>query len=242
MANPTIVKVADPAALADEAAKRFIELGNKAIAAKGTFSVALSGGSTPKAMHNLLASKYKDQIDWNKVEIYFGDERCVPPEHSDSNYKMARETLLSKVPIPEQNVYRMRGEIQPEDAAKEYGMMLKEKFGDKGLDLVFLGMGDDGHTLSIFPGTIATKEKEHRVIGYFAENSSTGKSWRVTMTAPFVNRAQNVLFLVGGASKANRLKEVLKGPREPERLPSQLIQPSPGNLTFLVDNAAGSAI
>src|SRR3954462_6752911 len=122
MPNPTIVKVADPAALADSAAQRFIEIGNKAIAKKGGFTVALSGGSTPKAMHNLLATKYKDQIAWNKVEIFFGDERCVPPEHADSNYKMARETLLSKVPIPEQNVYRMRGEIQPEDAAKEYGL------------------------------------------------------------------------------------------------------------------------
>ncbi len=213
MPNPIITKVADPAALADEGARRFIDLGNKAIAKKGVFTVALSGGSTPKAMHGLLATKYKDQIDWKKVEAFFGDERCVPPEHNDSNYKMARETLLSKVPIPEQNVYRMRGEIQPEDAAKEYGLMLKEKFGDKGLDLVFLGMGDDGHTLSLFPGTIATREKEHRVIGYFAENSSTGKSWRVTMTAPFVNRAENVLFLLGGASKANRLKEVLQGPR-----------------------------
>ncbi len=238
MTIPNIKVLPDPAALADEAALRFIEIAGTEIARKGAFHVALSGGSTPKAMHALLAGKYKDQVEWGKVHVYFGDERCVPPDHKDSNFKMAKETLLDKVEIEPRNIYRMRGEIEPNEAAKEYGLMLKKLFGDDGLDLVFLGMGDDGHTLSIFPGTVAVKEVEHRVIGYFAENSSTGKSWRVTMTAPFVNKAKHVIFLIAGANKAKVLHEVLEGPREVERLPSQLIVPTGGELVYLVDAAA----
>jgi 6-phosphogluconolactonase len=170
--------------------------------------------------------------------LFFGDERCVPPDDKDSNYRMAHETLISKVPIPLDNVYRMRGEIDANEAAKEYGLMLKERFGDGGLDLVLLGMGDDGHTLSIFPGQPAIDEKEHRVVGYFAENSSTGKSWRITMTAPFVNKSRNIIVMLAGASKAARLKEVLEGPRDPHRLPIQLIQPVDGKMTWLIDVAA----
>src|SRR3954470_2616449 len=125
---------------------------------------------------------------------------------------MAYESMISKVPIPLDNVYRMRGEIDPNEAAKEYGLMLKEHFGDDGLDLVLLGMGDDGHTLSLFPGTKAVMETEHRVVANYAENSTTGKSWRITMTAPFINRARNVIVMLAGKSKAKRLQEVLEGP------------------------------
>src|SRR5262245_42858163 len=179
--SPEIKVLPDAAAIAHEAAERIVKLSEEAIEERGRFSIALSGGSTPKALHNLLASpEFITKLDWPAIDLYFGDERCVPPDHRDSNYKMAHETLISKVPIPLDNVYRMRGEIPAEESAKEYGLMLKERFGDGGLDVVLLGMGDDGHTLSIFPNQPVIHEKDHRVVGYFAKNSSTGESWRVT--------------------------------------------------------------
>jgi 6-phosphogluconolactonase len=179
-------------------------------------------------------------FDWNNVHIYFGDERCVPPDHADSNFRMANETLLSKVPISPQNVHRMRGECKPNEAAKEYGQMLKDQFGDAGLDLILLGMGDDGHTASLFPHTAALKETKHRCVAHFVEHSTTGASWRITLTAPFINRASEVLILVAGGSKAARLNEVLHGPKDPERLPIQLIQPA-GQLLWIIDDAAAGA-
>lgn len=236
MKTPEIKVLPTADALARAAAELFVTVGEAAIEMRGQFTVALSGGSTPKAMHHVLASEeFRTQIDWTKVEIFFGDERTVPPEHADSNYRMARETLLSKVPIPGDNVYRMRGEIDPNEAAKEYGQMLKEKFGDGGLDLIYLGMGDDGHTASLFPGTAALHETKHRCVANHVEKLNT---WRITMSAPFINRAAQVAILVSGEAKASRLSEVLEGPRDPERLPVQLIQPDPGQLTWLLDSAA----
>ena len=182
-----------------------------------------SGGSTPKALHAHLASEpLQSQIDWMHVHIFFGDERTVPPDHADSNYRMAHETLLSKVPIPGDNVHRMRGEIDPQTAAKEYGEMLKTEFGDGGLDFVILGMGDDGHTASLFPQTTALKESKHRCVANHVEKLNT---WRITLTAPFINRAANVLVLIAGAAKAERVSEVLELADDPERLPIQMIDP-----------------
>src|SRR5262249_40589610 len=158
---------------------------------------------------------FRKQIDWSRVEIFFGDERCVPPDHPESNYRMAREALLSHVPIPGDNLYRMRGEIDPEVAAKEYGLMLKEKFDAGGLALILLGMGEDGHPASLFPGTKACEETKHRVVANYAEHSTTGRSWRITFTAPFINKSANVMVLVSGAAKAAVLKQVLEGPRDP---------------------------
>ncbi len=243
MSAPEIKVFPDPAAVAHEAARRVVEAAREAVALTGWFTIALAGGSTPKALYQLLADEnqpYRAQVPWHKVEVYFGDERGVPPDHNDSNFKMADEALLSKVPIPEDKVFRMGGERDANAAAADYGRMLKQRFGDDGgPDVVLLGMGQDGHTASIFPHSEAVRETEHRVVGYFAENSSTGKSWRITMTAPFINRARQVLLLVAGADKAKRLDEVLQGPREPERLPVQLIQPEHGKLIWLIDAAAG---
>lgn len=230
----------DPDTLAHEAARRFIQSAREAIDLSDRFTVALSGGSTPKAMHQVIASDYRDAIDWTKVEIFFGDERCVPAEHAESNYRMARETLLSKLPIPLDNVYRMRGEIDPNEAAKEYGLMLKEKFGDGGLDLIFLGLGEDGHTASLFPGTEAVNETHHRCVANYAEHSTTGKSWRITLTAPFINRCREVMFLVAGAAKAKALAAVLEGPPQPENIPAQLIHPENGKLIWLLDAQAAA--
>ena len=242
--NREIKVVPDVAGIATEAAERIARAADQAIAERSRFSIALSGGSTPKALHALLASEpYRSRIDWSKVNILFGDERGVGPEHKDSNYRMADETLLSKVPIPRQQIHRMRGELaeRADEAAKEYGLMLKEQFPD-GLDVILLGMGGDGHTASIFPHTRAIAEKEHRVIGYFAENSSTGPSWRITMTAPYINQAGEILVLLAGGDKAERLREVLSGPHEPARLPIQLIQPTRGTIAWLVDEAAAARL
>jgi 6-phosphogluconolactonase len=239
--SPDIKIFPDANAIAREAAERIVKLSEDAIEARGRFSIALAGGSTPKTLFALLASpEFVTRLDWPAIDLFFGDERCVPPDHKDSNYRMAHETMISKVPIPLDNVYRIRGEIDPEEAAKEYGLMLKEHFGDGGLDLALLGMGDDGHTLSLFPGTKAVTETEHRVVANYAENSTTGKSWRVTMTAPFMNQSRNILVMLTGAAKADRLKEVLEGPHDPERLPIQLIQPVNGTMSWLIDvGAAG---
>jgi 6-phosphogluconolactonase len=234
--DPEIKVVPDAAEVAREAAERVIAAARRAAVEGRTFSVALSGGSTPKALFELLASDaYKSRIDWPRVEVFFGDERTVPPDHKDSNYRMAREALLSKVSIPGDNVYRMAGERDPNTAAKEYGQMLKEKFGDGGMDLVLLGMGDDGHTASLFPETEALNETRHRCVANFVPKLNT---WRLTLTAPFINRSGQILVLVSGASKAKRLQEVLEGPSDPRRLPIQLIRPTDGRLTWLADAPA----
>ncbi len=238
MSDKSIRVVPDAKALAQSAAERTVVIASQAITERGRFSIALSGGSTPKALFELLASDaYVRTIDWPHWEIYFGDERCVPPTHPDSNFRMASEALLDHVPLKPENIHRMKGEMEPNQAAVEYGKMLKEKFGPGGLDLILLGMGDDGHTASLFPGTSALDETDHRCIANFVPKLNV---WRITMSAPFINRARNVMILVGGKSKTQRVAEVLEGPRDPKRLPIQLIEPSSGHLLWLLDaDAAG---
>jgi 6-phosphogluconolactonase len=234
--HPEIKVLPDAHDVAHEAAERMVVAAGRAAEEGRTLSLALSGGSTPKALYELLASPaYRTRIDWPRLEVFFGDERTVPSDHKDSNYRMAREALLSKVPVPGDNVYRMAGELDPDEAAKQYGQVLKEKFGDGGLDVVLLGMGDDGHTASLFPGTAALNETRHRAVANYVEKL---KTWRITLTAPFINRAREVMVLVSGASKVARLAEVLEGPRDPQRLPIQLINPEQGRLVWLVDAAA----
>ncbi|HZL36529.1 MAG TPA: 6-phosphogluconolactonase [Tepidisphaeraceae bacterium] len=232
-----IVKVTpDPGALVLEAADRIVALASEAISQRGVFFIALSGGQTPKALYELLgAQPFRSRIEWDKLDIFFGDERCVPPDSPESNYHMAASALFSKVPIAPDRIHRMRGEIDPEAAAREYGELLKRKFGDQGIDLVLLGMGPDGHTASLFPGTAALREQRHRCVANFVGKLN---AWRVTMTAPFINRAGQVMILVSGEEKSQRLREVLEGPREPDRLPIQMIQPASGKLTWLIDTAA----
>jgi 6-phosphogluconolactonase len=230
-----------PAAVAEQAADRFCQWARQAINERGTFAVALSGGSTPAALHRLLAAEpHRNQIDWSRVEIFFGDERCVPPDHVDSNYRAARETLLDHVPLRADNIHRMQGENDPQAGAIAYGRLLRDRFGEGGLDLALLGMGDDGHTASLFPGSPALNEPHHRCVAQFVPNSTTGPSWRITLTAPFLNRSRQVLALVTGAGKAQRLKEVLEGPFDPQRLPIQLIQPGAERMIWLMDSAAAA--
>jgi 6-phosphogluconolactonase len=236
MQEPSIQVVADPPAMAVTAAERIIQLADAAIAAQQVFSIALSGGNTPKTLFELLASPaYLRRVKWQNWEIYFSDERCVPPDDPQSNYRMARQAMLDRVPIKSQNVHRMPGEIDPQQAAMQYGQLLKDKFGDGGLDVILLGMGDDGHTASLFPGTAALNETHHRCVANFVPKLN---AWRLTMTAPFINRAAEVIILVADAAKAKRVAEVLEGPRDPQRLPIQLIQPDPGRLLWIMDRAA----
>lgn len=236
MIDPHIRVLPTPQAVADEGARLFIAAAEEAIALSDRFTVTLAGGSTPKAMYALLAAgTLPGKVDWAKVHVFFGDERCVPPDDPQSNFGMAQSTLLGKVPIPGDNIYRIKGEIDPEQAAIEYGQLLKEQFDTGGPDLVFLGMGDDGHTASLFPNTPALKETKHRCVSNYVDRL---KSWRVTMTAPFLNRARQIVVMAAGAEKAQRVQEVLEGPSDPQRLPIQLITPSSGKMTWLLDVAA----
>jgi 6-phosphogluconolactonase len=227
------------AELAREAARRFAEQAEACAKYAGRCAVALSGGSTPKAMFQILAEKpYADTIPWRSIYFFWGDERCVPPDHADSNYRTADETLLSQVPIPRENIFRIPAEDEDhERAAANYSETLRKFFGEErpSFDLVFLGMGADGHTASLFPGTRALHVNDRIAVANYVEKF---QSWRITLTAATINRARNIIFLVAGADKAPALKEVIEGPRNPELYPSQLIEPSNGSLLWMVDEAA----
>ncbi|OLD27640.1 MAG: 6-phosphogluconolactonase [Acidobacteria bacterium 13_1_40CM_3_55_6] len=242
-ARPRVQVFDDAEAVARSAAERFVELGQAAIDARGCFSVGLAGGSTPKRTYELLASEaYREQLNWSKVHIFFGDERCVPPDHSESNYRMANEALISRVSIPPPNVHRINGLGDAVANASLYEDELRTFFNPASwprFDLVLLGMGDDGHTASLFPGTKALVEPRAWVVANWVEKFGT---FRITLTAPAINHAANIAFLVTGATKAERLLEVLRGALDPEKLPSQLIQPLDGSLFWLVDKAAAGRL
>jgi 6-phosphogluconolactonase len=234
---------ADAAELAREAARRFAELAEAFTNDAGRFTVALSGGSTPKAMFQILAEKpFADSLPWRSIHFFWGDERCVPPEHAESNYRMANETLLSKAPVPRENIFRIPAEDEDhERAAAIYSETLQTFFAEEqpGFDLVFLGMGPDGHTASLFPGTTALCADGGVAAANYVDKL---QSWRITLTADAINRARNVIFLVAGADKAPALKEVLEGPRNPIQYPSQLIMPSHGALLWMIDEAAAKLL
>ncbi|MBA3872936.1 MAG: 6-phosphogluconolactonase [Anaerolineae bacterium] len=239
----TNIRVApDVATLARQAADTIQNLANTSISQAGRFSIALSGGSTPKTLFQLLAAEYKQKIDWKNTQVFWSDERCVPPDDADSNYKMARETLLEIVPLPASNIYRIKGELEPADGATQYDETLRSYFHDQlpRFDLIMLGMGDDGHTASLFPGTDAVNERQRWVIPNHVVSAK--QTWRITLTVPVVNNAANVMFLVAGTGKAERLKQVIQGEFKPNELPSQLIKPTDGNLIWAIDQAAASLL
>jgi len=237
-------------ALMRAAAQSFVSSSADAIRSTGRFAVALSGGSTPKSLYTLLASDpYVASIDWSRVHVFWGDERCLAPDHPSSNYRMTRDALLSRVPIPEGNVHRIRGEEDPTVSAAAYERELRTVFATDagpprsergaGFDLVLLGMGDNGHTASLFPGLRAVRETQRWVMAeYVAEVSM----WRVTLTPVVINAAAEVVFLVAGGTKAAMLRRVLDGPREPDVLPAQAVAPRHGRLRWLVDVAAAAQL
>jgi 6-phosphogluconolactonase len=234
--NREVQIVADLKEISKQAAEIFVRVAN----ASDRATIALSGGSTPAALYALLATPdYFQRIPWSKVHLFWGDERCVPPDHSDSNYRMVREKLLSHIAIPEENVHRMKGEIDPPAGAADYEKQLAQFFGASTLprfDLNFLGLGDDGHTASLFPGTAALQETQRWVVENFVPRM---KSWRLTLTYPVLNNAAQTVFLISGAAKAPVLKQVLESSEQ--IYPSQRIQPENGTLLFLVDRAASAA-
>jgi 6-phosphogluconolactonase len=241
MSDPHIKVCPDARSLVAEVAEQIVRLARQTQDEGSMFSLFLSGGSTPKALYELLASDaVQHRIDWRAVELYFGDDRCVPPDSELSNYKMALQSLIDRVAIPRDNVYRMKGELDPEQAAKEYGMMLKERFQDGGPDLLLLGMGDDGHTASLFPGTTALSEAHHRCVANHVPHDyiPAGTNWRITLTYPFINRSKQVMILATGAGKAERISQVLEGPDDFDRLPIQKVRPEAGELTWYMDIAA----
>jgi 6-phosphogluconolactonase len=237
----------DDAAIAKRAAQEFVQASASAVREKGSFNVVLAGGSTPKALYSLLVKDptLRSQVPWDKIHLFFGDERHVAPDHPDSNFRMATETLISKSPLKPEQVTRIKGEYPDADrAALEYEKALREYFKLKDgeyprFDLVLAGMGNEGHTLSLFPGT-----KALHADGRIAVRNWVGKLYaeRITLTAPAASNAAQIIFMVTGADKAPALKAVLEGPYEPEQLPAQLLQPKNGKLLWLVDTAAGSML
>jgi 6-phosphogluconolactonase len=237
--GPFIVRRADSQAVAEEAARRFVDCARDAVERRGRFVVALSGGSTPRRLHALLAQPpHLEAVDWQRTTVLFGDERCVPPEHADSNYRMAKETLFDHVPIPAWRIHRMRGEADPATAATEYQRRMRALFADDDsprIDLVLLGMGPDGHTASLFPETQALHEASQWVLANHVPSLS---AWRITLTFPCLNAARNVLFMIAGASKAPVFAEVFGGRAHDTPYPSERVVPTDGALVVLVDEAA----
>src|ERR1035438_7397843 len=233
-----------PAELAAGAAELFASAAAAAVEARGVARIAVSGGTTPKGMFAALADRsqpYFAQVPWDKLHLFWVDERCVPPTDADSNYRMNSEAMLEHVPLPAAQVHRMEGELNPAAAAARYEAALRTAFRLEGaetpvFDLVQLGMGNDGHTASLFPHTAALFDLSSIVVANHVPQQKD--SWRVTLTWPVINHASSVFFLIAGTDKAAVLNEVLTGPRDPERLPSQLIWPSSGILTLILDKAA----
>jgi 6-phosphogluconolactonase len=240
-----LVILPTPAALADEAARRFAELVQAAIQRNGRFTVALSGGSTPRALYQRLAQPpFSTAIDWGRVMVFWGDERFVPPDSEDSCFRMARETLLDFVPIPAANIFpvpTVGG--TPERAANAYAETLVVEFGSETprFDLILLGMGPDGHTASLFPGHPEPSAPSDQLV-IAVHNAPKPPPTRISFTYKVLNAAANVIFLVAGADKAGTLREVLRGPIAIAQLPAQGVHPKQGKLVWLVDAAAASEL
>jgi 6-phosphogluconolactonase len=234
----------DTNTLSQQAAQFIVRLANESIVTRGRFSIALSGGSTPRVLYGLLGSEpYRDQIDWSKVDIFWSDERCVPPDSADSNYHMAREVLLSRVPLSPQQVHRMPADQPDHDAAAQaYTHEMRQSFGTDGIprfDLIQLGMGPEGHTASLFPHQASLHEQQ-RLVMYV--NVPKPPPPRLTFTPPILNAARHVLFLVTGAEKADAVRAVLEGDYNPEEYPAQIVRPASGDVVWMLDEAAAGKL
>jgi 6-phosphogluconolactonase len=231
--------------LARELAEWITSLIVETLTRKESFSLVLSGGNTPKKLNHLLAaSPLKERIDWKKIYIFWGDERAVPLEDERNNARMAFDTLLDRVAIPKEQIYIMDTTLSPDAAAMQYEEILNEYFGTdvlpkKTFDLVLLGMGDDGHTLSLFPGTPVIHEEKSWVVGYYLKAQDM---YRITLTKNIVKNADHIVFIVSGRDKAHALYEVIEGKRNPDLYPSQVIIPTQGELHFFVDESAASEL
>ena len=231
--------------LVEEAARRLVAITRERIAATGRCTVALSGGSTPGPVYqSLAASPLRDEVDWSRVYVFWGDERTVPPESDQSNYRLARETLLDHVPIPAGQIYRLRGEIDPEMAAAEYEQTIRRVFnlapGELPVfDLLLQGIGPDGHTASLFPGTVALHERERLVVANVVPQLNT---MRLTLTVPVIQNAARIVVLVAGRDKAEAVRRALEGEWNPEETPSQILRQARGEDDWLLDVDAASLL
>jgi 6-phosphogluconolactonase len=232
----------DLTSLSLAAAGRFLGDFRVCVPARGRFAVALSGGSTPRTFYSLLASDpFRKEVDWTKVHVFWADERCVPPDDGESNYRLVLETLLSAVPVPVENIHRVRGELSPDEAARLYNEDLRAFFSGRQIpvfDLAVLGAGIDGHTASLFPGSDALAERSRLVVPV---RSAPGRPGRVTLTLPVLNNAAHVLMLVSGPSKAAVVQEIFEAGNA-KRLPAGLVRPVNGTLEWLVDREAVSLV
>ena len=234
-----------PQELFAAAAEEVVRAANEAVAQRGRFTLALAGGSTPKSLYNLLATNARTALPWERMFFFWGDERHVPPTDPDSNYRMADETMLSKIPVAAANVFRMKTE-NPDAAAvaEDYEQTLRKFFQLEpgqvpAFDLILLGMGPDGHTASLFPGTAALQEKSRLVLANWVEKM---KTYRITLTLPVLDAAGCVIFLVSGTDKAAALHAVLEEDVPGEQYPAKLVRPRQGKLIWLVDRAAASTL
>ncbi len=229
-----------PEELEEAAARDFVARAERAISERGRFAISLAGGSTPRTTYEILARDHADELDWSKVHVFFGDERTVHPEHEDSNYRMARETLLAHIRVG--SVHRMRCELPPGEAAADYEEQLREFFGPSEklprFDLILLGLGEDGHTASLFPETAALDVNDRWVVANPVLKLETA---RLTLTIPVINSARAVIFLVAGGEKAEALKEVLEGDADPRAYPAKFVRPV-GELVWMVDRAAANLL
>jgi 6-phosphogluconolactonase len=242
MAESRVQVLEDIKAVARAAAEVFVKLAAQAKAEKRPFRVALAGGDTPKALYAVLASsECRSRVDWEDVSFFFGDERAVPPDHPDSNYRTANETLFRPLGLSDRKVHRMKAEVGVlETAAKAYENELRSVFDGRipQFDLVLLGMGPDGHTASLFPGSPVLKEQARWVMP--VTDAPKPPPRRLTLTVPVLNASRQVLFMVTGADKASALREVLQGTAPPEQYPAKFVRPGPGRLEWLMDEAAGA--
>jgi len=241
--KPELCIFKDMEKLSHHAAQIFVEQAARAINDRNRFLVALNGGNTPTRLFQLLATEYRDKVDWSKVHIFWGDERCVPPDNPGSCYGQAKEILLDQVAIPEKNIHRIKGELEPASASMEYAQTLKS-FAEDGLefprfDLVYLGMGEDGHTASLFPGSpVEVTESTLPVTAHYQDRPAN----RVTVTQLVFNQAHMLVFMATGEKKAVTLAEVLSDRYNPELYPAQRIDPKDGELIWLVDEDAASKL
>lgn len=231
----------DPSALAQAAARHIVAGANAALAARGRCTIALSGGTTPHGTFARLAGDLAGALDWRRVLVYFSDERCVPPDHPESNYGAANKLLLDRVPLPSANIHRIAGEREPMESAAQYEAALSDigRF-----DLILLGLGLDGHTASLFPEVVGSSvlDPQNRERLVLAVHVASRNSWRITMTPRLINEAREVLMLAYGMDKACVVKDVLEGNRQPATLPAQLIEPRDGTLRWLLDRPAASLL
>jgi 6-phosphogluconolactonase len=244
VSEPKLIILNDAAELYVRAAEETAHIAGESVCTHGEFTLCLSGGSTPAATYDLLATRFNLSVDWKEVQFFWGDERCVPPEHPESNFAMARRTMLSKLTLRPDQVHRMRGEDDPASAAAAYERELRSHFGlgdseFPRFDLVMLGLGDNRHTASLFPGDSAIHETQRMVVPVDVDAEPRK---RLTLTPPVINNAQHLMFLVAGQGKAAAVKDILEGPRDCDKFPAQIVAPENGEVIWLLDKAAASLL